>query len=508
MSLAGNPDSSHLNGKRGKPVSELSYTSASELAHRISVRELSPVEVVEDAIDRIVVRNPSLNAVVYEGFGEARASAVLAERQVTRGDKLGPLHGVPTLIKDLFGFKPGWPVTLGGIPSLRSRVVDTTCLFTERVESAGAIVLGKTNSPVMGFRGTCDNPTFGATRNPFDLNRNSGGSSGGSAAAVADGMVPFAHGTDGGGSIRIPSAWCGVFGYQPSFGRVPSIVRPNAFGNAMPFLYEGPIARTVQDAVLVLNVLSGRDSLDPFSRDSNAVKLVEPTSFSGLRIGFSPDLGIFPVDARIRKAIEHAVEIVEKHGGQVVTVNPALRYSQEELSDLWCRQIMITSVGIIDSMLAEGADLIGDNVGQMPNIYLEWVELARKMTLPQILRDFDMRSTVVDSFSKVFEGVDLLLSPTLASMPVMNSEIPGETFGPSSIEGVSVDPSIGWCLTYLTNFTGHPSASIPVGTVEGLPVGMQVVGSRYGDADVLRFCAAFEAVSPWMSSYDTCRNRP
>ncbi len=488
-------------------MSELSYVSATELARRIADREISPVEVVDDAISRIKVRNPSLNAIVYEGFEEARNSAAIAEQEVVRGEVLGPLHGVPTLIKDLFDFKPGWPATFGGIPSLRERVVDAACTFTQRIEAAGAIVLGKTNSPIMGFRGTCDNPTFGPTCNPFDSRRNSGGSSGGSAAAVADGLVPFAEGTDGGGSIRIPSAWCGTFGYQPSFGRVPSVVRPNAFGNMMPFLYEGPISRTVEDAVLVLNTLSDFDGRDPFSRGSTPVTVGRATSFAGLRIGFSPNLGIFPVEGKIRASVLRAVEMVEVNAGQVVSIDPGLTYSQEELSDLWCRQIMIANVGVIESMREAGADLLADNQDAMPEAYLRWVDYARRMTLPELIADFSMRSTVLDAFSRVFASVDILLSPTVAAMPVLNDATRGETFGPSVIEGVSVDPSIGWCMTYLTNFTGHPAASIPVGLADGLPVGMQVIGSRFGDADVLNFCAAFEQISPWTGIYDTCRAR-
>jgi amidase/aspartyl-tRNA(Asn)/glutamyl-tRNA(Gln) amidotransferase subunit A len=482
-------------------MAHLDDMSAAELARRISNKELSPVEVVESSIERISLRNPELNAVVYEGFNEALEAAVGAEKAVSQGGPLGPLHGVPTLIKDLFDFKPGWPATFGGIPSLRTRVVDAYCPFAERVEAAGAIILGKTNSPVMGFRGTCDNPTFGATRNPFDLERNSGGSSGGSAAAVADGWVPFAEGTDGGGSIRIPSAWCGVFGFQPSFGRVPSVVRPNAFGNAMPFLYEGPITRTVEDAVLVLNVLSGRDSRDPFSRESPELVLGRDMSFEGLRIGFSPDLGIFPVDRRVRAVVEQAVAAVEANGGTVIPIDPRLPYNQAELSDLWCRQIMIANLDVILAARGSGIDILADNAGQMPQVYVDWLEQATRMTLPELLGDFAMRGAVLDAMSRSFDEIDVLLTPTVAALPVRNAAQPGDTFGPTSIEGVSVDPSIGWCLTYLTNFTGHPAASIPVGLAEGLPVGMQVIGSRYGDEDVLRFCSAFESIQPWKPIY-------
>jgi amidase len=169
------------------------------------------------------------------------------------------LHGVPTAIKDLFDFQPGWPATFGGIRALKDLTLDISCPFAERIQRAGAIVLGKTNSPIMGFRGTCDNYLFGPSRNPFAPAKNTGGSSGGSAAAVADGLLPLAEGTDGGGSIRIPASWCGVYGYKASFGRIPYVNRPNAFAGINPFLFEGPITRTVGDAALALDALAGYD---------------------------------------------------------------------------------------------------------------------------------------------------------------------------------------------------------------------------------------------------------
>jgi amidase len=220
---------------------ELAYTTVVELAGRIRRRELSPVEVLEATIERIQTRNPSLNALVHLAFDDARAAAREAEAALTSGEAVGLLHGVPAALKDLFDFKPGWPSTFGGIPSLRDFKPDFYCAFAERAERAGAVLVGKGNAPVMGFRGVCDNPLFGASRNPFDTALNTGGSSGGCAAAVADGLLTFAEGTDGGGSIRIPAAWCGIYGYKQSFGRVPYISRPNAFSGTDPFLFEGPL---------------------------------------------------------------------------------------------------------------------------------------------------------------------------------------------------------------------------------------------------------------------------
>lgn len=284
--------------------SDFAYVSAAELARRVREQELTSVELIDICIDRIEKRNPSLNAFVYKGFDDARKAAKDADEVVRSGAELGVLHGVPTAIKDLFDFKPGWPATFGGVRALKDFSLDSYCVFAERVEKAGAVIVGKTNSPVMGYRGACDNPLFGATRNPFDTSRNTGGSSGGSAAAVADGLVPFAEGTDGGGSIRIPAAWCGLYGYKASFGRVPSVVRPNAFGSTMPFLFEGPLTRTVEDAALVLNAISGHDPRDLFSLDDGPHDFTTDVGrdISGMRIAYTPDFGIFPVAASGRSS--------------------------------------------------------------------------------------------------------------------------------------------------------------------------------------------------------------
>jgi len=278
---------------------ELAYATATELAARIRRRDLSPVEVVEAYIGRIGERNPGLNAFVYEGFDDARRRAREAEEALTSGEELGPLHGVPTAMKDLFDFKPGWPTTFGGVRAFEHFVADFYCAWAERMERAGAIILGKTNSPVMGFRGTCDNPMFGPTRNPFDPSRNSGGSSGGSAAAVADGMLPLAEGTDGGGSVRIPASWCGAYGYKQSFGRVPYTGRPNAFNSIFPFIFEGAITRTVEDAALALNALAGYDARDPFSLDD----------------GQQPDVG--RVEARVGQ-VDFETSLFPKDGGYLL----------------------------------------------------------------------------------------------------------------------------------------------------------------------------------------------
>jgi amidase/aspartyl-tRNA(Asn)/glutamyl-tRNA(Gln) amidotransferase subunit A len=492
---------------KGKPMTqpdELAYTSAAELARRIRRRDLSPVEVVDTFIRRIEARNPSINALVYLGFDDARARAKEAERALMSGEELGLLHGVPTAIKDLFDFKPGWPATLGGIRALKTNVVDAYCAYAERMERrGGAILMGKTNSSLMGFRGTCDNYLFGPTRNPFDLAKNTGGSSGGSAAAVADGLLPLAEGTDAGGSIRIPSAWCGTYGYKASFGRVPFLVSPNAFGNVdSPFLFEGPITRTVEDAALALTVLAGYDPRDPFTLNEPATDFTAATrrSIRGMRIAYSPNFDVFPIDRRVAETVGRAVRAFEEAGARVEEVKVGIKRPQKELSDLWSRMYMLINLHSLENMKQAGMDLLKDHRSDFPPEYLYWVEVGQRMSALDFFRDQAMRAEIYNAIQGVLNTYDLLITPTLATMPVDNAS-DGNTAGPKVINGEEVDPLIGWCLTYFVNFTGHPAASIPAGLSEGMPVGMQIIGRRYADADVLAASAVFERLRPWHESY-------
>jgi amidase/aspartyl-tRNA(Asn)/glutamyl-tRNA(Gln) amidotransferase subunit A len=488
-------------------IDELAYMSAAEMAERVRLRSLSPVEIVESCIERIELRNPDLNAFVFKGFDDARRDAKASERAVMAGEATGPLHGVPSAIKDLFDFKPGWPYTFGGIRAMKNCVAQWHCVFAERVEKAGAILLGKTNSPTMGFRGTCDNYLFGPTRNPFDLKKNTGGSSGGSAAAVADGLVPFAEGTDAGGSIRIPAAWCNVVGFKASFGRVPVVLRPNAFAGVTPFLFEGPISRTVEDAALVLNVLAGYDGRDPFSIETSEDFLAATRrSIKGWKIAYSPDFDAFPIDPAIRGIVNDAVRAFENAGAVVEEIRLGLKRSKRELSDAWTRLMMPLNIAGLEGMKAFGIDLLGRHRDDFPPEYLERIDRGQKLTAMDLVRDQASRSEVYDAIQTVLGTYNLLISPTLAAMPV-NNAADGNTIGPASVNGEDVDPLIGWCLTYLTNFTGHPSASIPAGLSNGLPVGMQLIGRRYADGDVLAAAAAFEKLRPWREAYRLCAER-
>jgi amidase/aspartyl-tRNA(Asn)/glutamyl-tRNA(Gln) amidotransferase subunit A len=302
-----------------------------------------------------------------------------------------------------------------------------------------------------------------------------------------------------------------VYGYKQSFGRVPYTGRPNAFNSTFPFIFEGAITRTVEDAALALNALAGYDARDPFSLEDGQkpdFTRAMGRSLEGWRIAYSPNLDVFPVDGRVAEAVADAVTAFEEAGAGVEEVELGIQRDQRELSDLWCRQIMVINVEAFENFKLQGLDLLKDHRHDFPPEYLEWIERCYEMGVRDLVRDLQMRTEVYDATQKVFENHDLLVSPTLACLPVHNAD-DGNTVGPSEINGIEVDPLIGWCLTYFANFTGHPAASVPAGLAEDrLPVGMQILGRRYADADVLAASAAFERMRPWHQTYGLCRNRP
>jgi amidase len=489
-------------------VTDVAYRNASDLASEMAGKQISPVEVMTETIRLVEEREPSLNAIVYRGFDEAMESARSAEEAIERGEEGGPLRGVPVLMKDLFDFKPGWPATFGGIPAMADHVIDGYCVWAERMEAAGAIIIGKGNSPALGFRGACDNYLFGATRNPFDVTKNTGGSSGGPSAVVADGLVPIAEGTDGGGSIRIPAAWCGLVGYQPSAGRVPSILRPNAFSGVSPFIYEGPITRNVADTALAMTALAGPHPGDPFcALDVPDFAGALDQGIDGYKIAYSPDLGVYPVQPEVAVTVEEAVRAFEDAGAEVVEVDIDISIDQRELADLWCRLIMPLSLDAFSNLADAGLDILGEHRDDLPPEFLRWADHVAGMSAMEYFDDNSRRTVVWDALQAVMTDYDLLVSPTLACMQVENLDN-GETRGPTEIEGVEVDPLIGWCMTYFTNYTGYPAVSVPAGLSGELPVGMQIIGRRAADVDVLAAAAAYERVRPWDHIYEIPAGRP
>jgi len=484
---------------------DLCFAPAAELAARIRRRDLSPVEVVEAFLDRIESHDSRINAYVTVLGEEARESAREAERALTLGvgTALGPLYGVPVAIKDLFDYKAGVSNTFGSKP-LKDYVPNRDATYVERLENAGAIVLGKTNTPEFGHKATTDNLLFGPTSTPFATSKNAGGSSGGSAAAVAGGLAAIAQGSDAGGSIRIPASFCGVYGFKATYGRVAAATRPDAFLSHTPFSHSGPLSRTVEDAALMLSVMVGPHPRDPFSLPDDGADYLAATHhpIEGLRIAYSPNFDVFPVEERVAAIVGGAVQAFEETGARVEEASIGLKRSQKELCDLWLREVGVRSAAIAASMKNAGiVDLLGEHREELTPQFAKLLEIGRNMNAVEYKLDDVARTEVFDAVQDVFEEYDLLVTPTLAITPFDNSD-DGNTVGPSEVNGEEVDPLLGWCLTYPINYTGHPAASIPAGfTSDGLPVGLQIIGSRFADASVLAASAAFERVRPWHDAY-------
>ena len=494
-----------MSEKLSSDAARLCFEPATELASRVRRRDVSPAELVEAFLARIEERNELTNSYVLLLGEEALEKARDAERAVGSGAPLGPLHGVPIAIKDLFDFKAGVKNTFGCVP-LKDFVPDEDATYVERLESSGAIVLGKTNTPEFGHRGITDNLLFGPTSTPFATDspgRNAGGSSGGSAAAVADGLCAVAQGSDGGGSVRIPASFCGVFGFKATYGRVASVTHPNAFLSHTPFIHSGPLSRTVEDAALMLSVMSGPHPRDPLSLPDDGADFVAAARrpIEGMRIAYSEDFGIFPVDGRVRSVVREAVRAFEEAGGRIEEVEVGIPRSHGELCDLWMDEMAVLYAEAVDGLKGLGYDLMGDHEDELVPQFAELLRRGEAISALELKKGDRARTEVLDAVEDVFEGYDLLVTPTLA-VPSFENGSDGNTMGPTEIEGQEVDPLLGWCMTHPINYTGHPAASAPAGlTEEGLPVGMQIIGRRFDDASVFAASAALERVRPWHAAY-------
>ncbi len=479
----------------------LCFLPATELAARIKRREVSPVEVVEAYLKRIEARNPVINAYTLVLADQAMDAARAAEKAVMSGKPLGSLHGVPVGIKDLDDVG-GVPTSMGS-RAVHNRVPKNSAAAIQRLQDAGAIVLGKTNSPEFGHKGITDNLRFGPTSTPWKIGYNSGGSSGGSAAAGADGMAALAQGTDGGGSVRIPAAFSGTVGFKPSFGRIPSVTRPDAFLWSHPLVHIGPLARTVADAALMTSVMAGPHSRDPLTLPDDGTDYVRGAAAAArpFRVAYSPRLGNFPVDPGVAAVVRAAVDALKDSGVEVDEVEPDFKADHNDLAHLWVRIISVHYAAIAAHWKQEGIDLLGDHAAELTPQFRQIIEDAQKISAVDHALDDVLRSGVFDGLEDIFDRYDLIVSPTLAIPPVRNAT-DGNTIGPVEINGETVEPLIGWCMTYPMNYTGHPAISVPAGlTSEGLPVGLQIIGRRHADETVLAFASRFERLQPWFDLY-------
>mgnify|MGYP000011760290 CR=1 FL=1 len=481
------------------------FTDARTIAADVRAGTLSPVTVVEEHLDRIKDVNDDLTAYVTVLGDEARERARDIERALADGDDVGPLAGVPVALKDLYAAKAGVKETCGCKPLADARS-EQDATFVERIEDAGGIVLGKTNVPEFGHKGTTDNELFGPTSTPFDVNRNAGGSSGGSAAAVAAGLAPLAQGSDGGGSIRIPASFCGVYGFKASHRRVPNRERPDAFGGIAPYTHYGPLTRTVADAALMLDTIAGPHPADPFTLPDDGTNymgaLEEP--IDNLSVAYSPRLDGFPVDERVLDVVDEAVGAFVNSGADVVEASPDVPYSHRELCETWMRmhERLLAKTNETVKRTSD-VDLLGDHREELTPVVAKQMEAGYETDTAAAFEWSVVRTAVFDSIQSILADHDILVTPTLAVPPVDNGvTMDGQVVGPTEVDGQDVDPLLGWCLTYPINFTGHPAASVPAGlTDEGLPVGLQIIGRRFDDETVLAASAAFERIRPWQADY-------
>ena len=458
---------------------EICYLSVAEMTDAIKTRRLSPVEIMEAVLRRIERLNPKLNAYCTLVVDRAREQARQAEAMVTRGKKLGPLHGVPISIKDLIFTKD--IRTTGGSRIYHDFVPQQDAIVVERLKAAGAIVIGKTNTAEFGWVAITDNQLFGETRNPWNLALTPGGSSGGAAASVASGIGPLAIGSDGGGSIRIPASFCGVFGFKPSFGRVPQYPE---FPGWETLGHTGPITRTVEDAALAMEVIAGRDDRDPASLPDAGRRYLpfSSTDLKGLKVAWSPDLGYAPLDAQVLRVTERAVKTFTALGATVDAATPEVGSPEKAFTTIVTAR---TATALADKMEEWGE--------QITPALARFIQRNSDKSAAEYIEACFEQLKYWRGIRPFFEKYDLLLTPTVAVPPFETG-----LFGPKEIAGRKVSALEWMAFTYPFNMTGQPAASVPCGwTDDGLPVGLQIVGRRFDDATVLKAAYAFEQASPW-----------
>jgi aspartyl-tRNA(Asn)/glutamyl-tRNA(Gln) amidotransferase subunit A len=459
---------------------DLCYTPATELAALIRTRKLSPVELTRAVLARIERLNPVVNAFCTPTPEIALAEARRAEDAVMRGGALGALHGIPYSIKDL-AFTRGIR-TMGGSHIFATRVPDVDAPFVTRLRAAGGIMLGKTTSSEFGWKGTGDSPLTGSTRSPWNTAMTTGGSSAGAGAAAAAGLGPLHHGSDGAGSIRIPAAFCGVFGLKPSYGRVPQFpVSNNDYST-----HNGPLTRTVADAALMLSVMAGPDEMDRTSLPDAPADYVGRLreGVRGLRVAFSPNLDTLRVDPDVAAVVRDAVRVFETLGCAVDEVTTGFADSHELIRAMWNAH----EAGNYARYLPEWRDRMDPGL-------VAAIEDGLRYGLVEYIEMRGRKMTYWDSVRPLFERYDLLLTPSLSIAGLPCGRINPEHWP---------QPGNAWdwlawaSFSYPFNFTGQPAASVPAGfTPAGLPIGLQIAGRRFADLTVLQASAAFEEARPW-----------
>lgn len=449
---------------------------ATALLERYRERSLSPVEATEACLARIEAHNEALNAFNLIDCEGARASAAESEKRWELGVPCGRLDGVPASIKDIV-WAAGWPTLRGSLTVDPDQPWDEDSPAVARLREHGAVLLGRTTTPEFGWKGVTDSPLTGITRNPWNPAKTPGGSSGGAAAAVATGMGALALGSDGGGSVRIPAGFTGIFGHKPTFGRVPAYP-PSPFGT---LAHLGPMTRTVSDAALMLTVLAEGDLRDGLALRPDGSDYTQglDEGIEGLKIAFSPTLGGHPVEPEVAEGVRSAVERLKTLGAEVEVCDP-------EIPD--CGPIFVCLWFSGAAAVLEGIDEAGR--AKVDPGLLEVARMGAGYGLFDYLAAMGERDRVRSIMSRFHERYDLLLTP---SLPLTAFDVGVDT--PLDPDGNSW---ANWTpFTFPFNLTGQPAASVPCGLApDGLPIGLQIVGPRYADALVLRAARAFETVSP------------
>ena len=458
-------------------MAELNWLSAAKLSKGYAKKKFSPLDVARACLAQIAKRDGALNAMVHVDEKLALDQAAASEKRWRRGIPLSPLDGVPVVIKDLLLTK-GWPTLRGSKTVSRDQVWDQDAPSVARLREAGCVFLGATTTPEFGWKGVTDSPLTGVTRNPWDVSKTPGGSSGGSAAAVAAGYAPLALGTDGGGSIRIPAGFSGIYGLKPSFGRIPAYPL-SPFGSVA---HIGPMTRSVKDSALMMNELAKPDARDwtslPYDRVDYLKKLGK--GVKGMRIAFSPALGYVDVDPEIAALVADAVKVLRDLGAKVEQVDPGFADPAKCFRVLWWSGARV----VVGKMTEAQRALLDPGLA---DVYAQSLEIT-----PEDYFEAVRERGVLGTQMRVFmERYDALITPTL---PIAAFEA-----GKLSPIDDGTGKWVNWTpFSYPFNLTQQPAASVPCGfTTAGLPVGLHIIGKMFDDSTVLRASRAYQTATRW-----------
>ncbi|MBR0816254.1 amidase [Bradyrhizobium diazoefficiens] len=457
--------------------------SATEIMAGYRRGEFTPRDVVDDTIAALQAANETCNSVVTPMYEQARAEADRLTREMRAGEVKGALAGVPVTIKDLV-YVAGVPAYAGS-PMNKSFVPEVDAAVVSALKASDAIITCKTTTCESGYKLTADSPVTGTTRNPWNPGRTSGGSSGGAAAGVAAGCGPIAIGTDGVGSIRVPSSFCGVFGLKPTFGLVP---RSPGFSppSWASLAHTGPITRTVADAALTLEVIAGYDLRDAASVPVSARRFnTDAGRLEGVRIAASADLGYAAVSPDVCAAFGKALAVLDSCGAQVTMDGPGL---DPDILEHTLKPIAFTEQAAAVATKT-AADLAGSEAD-----YRDVVSAGRSYSGTDYIEASYRRGQARSAFVKLFERVDALVTPTVAVTAFEAGQI-----GVDTIDGRKVDPHLGWSpFTWPINLAGLPAATLPCGfDRDGMPIGLQIIAPWLDEPMIFRIAAAFEAAQPW-----------